>query len=121
NNTGRRNSGPSDVRIQRTDSLFVSKTAQNQCAASAYTYFMNNRVDIFTSSEPVPRSGLYRVSHTKHPIRDIKLLKGRRFPACPECSGALQFDLIESLLVESASERFRFLVAGESQPELKSA
>ena len=56
------------------------------------------------------RTGVYRVSHAKHPIRDIKLLKGRSFPACPKCSSALQFALIRRIPVESATERFRFLM-----------
>jgi hypothetical protein len=71
---------------------------------------MDHRGDTFTTDEQVPRSGVYRVSHAKHAIRDIKLLKGRSFPACPKCSSALQFALIRPIPVESATERFRFLM-----------
>jgi len=70
----------------------------------------------FKTDEEVPSSGLYRVFHTKHPIRDIRLLKGKTFPACPQCSSAVQFALISAIQIESAGGRFRLLMqtdAGE--------
>jgi hypothetical protein len=63
------------------------------------------------TDEQVPRSGTYRVSHA-HVIRDIRLLKGKIFPACPKCSSSMEFLLISAIPVESAAERFRFLMQG---------
>jgi hypothetical protein len=71
---------------------------------------MDNHSDNFTTDEQVPRSGLYRVSHAKHAIRDIKLLRRGSFPACPKCKLPVQFSLIEAIPIESASQRFRFLM-----------
>ena len=71
---------------------------------------MDQRVDTFMTDEQVPRSGVYRVAHRKHPIRDIKLLKDVTFPSCPKCSSAVQFALVSAISVESSRERFRFLM-----------
>jgi hypothetical protein len=64
----------------------------------------------FKTSEEIPRSGVYRVLHTEHPIRDGRLLKGRAFPACPRCSSTIQFTLINAIQIESAGGRFRLLM-----------
>ena len=64
----------------------------------------------FESSEQVPRSGLYRVNHTRHPIRDIVLLQGRTFPVCPRCLSEIEFALISAIPMESAEGRFRLLM-----------
>jgi DTW domain-containing protein YfiP len=69
----------------------------------------------FKTNEEVPRSGLYRISHTKHPMRDIRLLKGKTFPACPQCSSAIQFALISAIQMESAGARFRLLMQDERE------
>jgi len=71
---------------------------------------MDNRRDTFTTDEQVSISGVYRVSHAQHAIRDIKILKGKSFPACPKCNVAVQFSFIEAIPIESATERFRFLM-----------
>lgn len=71
---------------------------------------MDNHNDKFLTHEQVPRSGTYRVSHAEHAIGNIKLLKGSSFPPCPECSAAVQFALIRAIPIESARERFRFLM-----------
>jgi hypothetical protein len=71
---------------------------------------MDKRVETFMSGEQVPRSGVYRVGHRKHSIRDIKLLKDGRFPPCPKCLSAVRFTLVIAILAESAKERFRFLM-----------
>jgi hypothetical protein len=39
----------------------------------------------------------------------ITLLKGHYFPACAICTVPVHFRLIQSLIVESARERFRLL------------
>ena len=70
---------------------------------------MGNR-STFKTNEEVPRSGIYRVLHTEHSIRDIRLLKGKTFPACPRCSSAIRFTLISAMQIESAGERFRLLM-----------
>jgi hypothetical protein len=64
----------------------------------------------FKTNEEIPRSGIYRVSHTEHAIRDIRLLKGKIFPACPRCLSAIQFSLISAIPIESAGARFRLLM-----------
>jgi hypothetical protein len=69
----------------------------------------------FKTNEEVPRSGLYRVFHTDHPIRDIRLLKGKTFPACPNCSSVIQFALIGAIRVESAGARFRLLMQDDAR------
>jgi hypothetical protein len=63
------------------------------------------------TDEQVPRSGTYRVFHG-HVIRDIRLLKGKIFPACPKCSSSMDFLLISAIPVESATGRFRVLKQG---------
>jgi hypothetical protein len=70
---------------------------------------MGNR-STFKTNEEVPRSGIYRVLHTKHSMRDITLLKGKTFPACPGCLSAIQFVLIRAIPIESAGARFRLLM-----------
>ncbi len=90
----------------------LSKTEQTPGASNSYSLTMDNG-DILKTKEQVPRSGIYRVSHT-HPIRDIRLLRGKIFPACPKCSSAMQFALISAIPVESAAGRFRFLMQGTS-------
>jgi len=64
----------------------------------------------FKTNEEVPRSGIYKVLHAEHSIRDIRLLKGKTFPACPRCSSAIQFTLISAIQIESAGGRFRLLM-----------
>jgi hypothetical protein len=56
---------------------------------------MDKRVDTFISGEQVPRSGVYRVGHRKHSIRDIKLLKMAAFHHA--LNAHPQFDLPWSL------------------------
>jgi hypothetical protein len=69
----------------------------------------------FKTNEEVPRSGLYRFFHTDHPIRDIRLLKGKTFPACPNCSSAIHFALISAIRIESAGARFRLLMQDDAR------
>lgn len=71
---------------------------------------MDKCVDTFMTHEQVPKSGVYRVAHRKHRIRDIKLLKDVTFPSCPKCSSAVKFALVSAIPAESARERFRFLM-----------
>lgn len=61
------------------------------------------------TGEQVPRSGTYRVFHA-HALRDIRLLSGNIFPACPRCSDVIRFALISAIPVESAAGRFRLLM-----------
>jgi len=44
---------------------------------------MHKRVNTVMTDEQVPRSGIYRVAHRKHPIQNIKLLKDVSFPSLP--------------------------------------
>jgi hypothetical protein len=78
--------------------------------SDSYSLIVDHR-DILQTKEQVPRSGTYRVLHT-HPIRDIRLLKGKIFPACPKCSATMQFVLISAIPIESAAGRFRLLMQG---------
>jgi len=64
----------------------------------------------FKTQEEVRRSGVYSVSHAEHSMRDIRLLKGKAFPACPRCSSAIQFTLLSAIEMESVSARFRLLM-----------
>jgi hypothetical protein len=64
----------------------------------------------FKTNEEAPRSGVYRLLHTDNPIRDIRLLKGKAFPACARFSSAIDFTLMSAIQIELAGARFRLLM-----------
>jgi hypothetical protein len=65
----------------------------------------------FRSGATVPHSGTYSVSHSHPLIRETSLLRGRLFPTCPQCYDLITFTLVNQVAVESASSRFRLLMA----------
>jgi len=64
----------------------------------------------FKTNDEIPRSGVYRVFHAQHPMREICLLKDKTFPACPQCLSPIRFALISAIPIESARGRFRLLM-----------
>ena len=74
----------------------------------------------FKTNDEIPRSGVYRVFHAQHPMREICLLKDKTFPACPQCSSPIRFALISAIPIESAAGRFRLLMqAGCTRPHIR--
>jgi hypothetical protein len=70
----------------------------------------DRRRNTFDSGQSISHSGRYTVIHKAHALRNsITLLKGHYFPACAICTVPVHFRLIQSLIVESARERFRLL------------
>jgi len=52
----------------------------------------------FRPGEIVPHSGIYRIDHDPtHPLmpREVTVIKGRRFPTCPQCRG-ISFELVHA-------------------------
>jgi hypothetical protein len=71
---------------------------------------IQNRESTFHSGQIVSTSGHYKISHQPHALGcDVALLKGNYFPSCAICRAPVQFLLTQSIVVESAQERFRLL------------
>ena len=81
---------------------------------------IQNRESTFHSGQIVSTSGHYKISHRPHALgSDTALLKGNYFPSCAICKAPVQFRLSQSIVVESAQERFRLL--RESTPTRRAA
>ena len=81
---------------------------------------IQNRESTFHSGQIVSTSGHYKISHRLHSLgSDIALLRGNYFPSCAICKVPVQFRLTQSVVVESAQERFRLLC--ESMPARNAA
>ncbi len=65
----------------------------------------------FRSGANVPFSGIYSLSHSHPLIHSTRLLQGHIFPSCPKCHDVITFTLMNQVIVESASSRFRLLMA----------
>ena len=49
----------------------------------------------FRTSEIVPDSGIYRVTHAEHRLpHEVTLLKGAAFPRCSKCKEAVTFMVV---------------------------
>lgn len=69
-----------------------------------------HRATRFTPGQRVPASGTYRVIHA-HPMRpEISLLAGGLFPRCAQCRRVVEFELMSAVPLESAQNRFRWLM-----------
>lgn len=64
----------------------------------------------YSSGEPVPRSGTFRLKHRHSGIREITLLKNHIFPSCSHCAAPVHYTFVNWLPSESASSRFRLLM-----------
>jgi hypothetical protein len=50
---------------------------------------------VYGTGEPVPESGVYRVSHSAHRLpHEVTLLHGHRFPRCEKCGELVEFRLV---------------------------
>lgn len=67
---------------------------------------------LFSNGNTVPRSGVYGILHIRHHLTlEAHLIQGHIFPSCPRCDDSVMFKLITPIVVESASARFRLLMA----------
>ena|SRR5438105_12375310 len=49
----------------------------------------------FLSGEVVPKSGIYKVTHTQHRLpHEVTVLSGQIFPPCAKCGNAVIFKLL---------------------------
>jgi len=54
-------------------------------------------VEIFKPGDPVPKSGIYRVTHAGHHYdHEVTCLSGISFPECRQCGERVRFSLIIS-------------------------
>lgn len=68
----------------------------------------------FSSGSTVPRSGVYGTLHARHHlVLEANLIQGHIFPSCPRCDDPIVFKLVTPIVAESASARFRLLMAKE--------
>jgi len=53
---------------------------------------------IYRTGEPIPESGVYKVSHSAHRLPDeVTLLHGQRFPRCEKCVDLVEFELVKNI------------------------
>jgi hypothetical protein len=53
--------------------------------------------NVFRTDEPVPRTGIYAVSHAEHRLpREVTVFAGQVFPRCAKCSNAVTFQLVRA-------------------------
>jgi hypothetical protein len=61
----------------------------------------------WTTGSPVPRNGVYKVSHSDHVLpNEVTLLAGQMFPRCAACATPVTFSLKRSLSEQSVSAGF---------------
>jgi hypothetical protein len=73
---------------------------------------MKSKRNKFDTGQSIFHSGRYTVTHKAHALpNSVTLLRGNYFPACAMCTFPVHFQLTQSLLVESARERFRLLTS----------
>ena len=69
-----------------------SKRSPLHLVKSAPTKTVKHHTD-----ETVPKSGIYRVRHSKHRVpHEVTLLRDERFPRCAKCDSAVVFELVRA-------------------------
>lgn len=53
---------------------------------------------IYKSSDTIPESGIYRVTHAQHRLpHEVTLIEGQTFPPCAKCRDEVRFELVREL------------------------
>ena len=53
---------------------------------------------LYQSSETIPVSGIYRVSHDQHRLpHEVTLIAGQVLPPCAQCHAQVRFELVREL------------------------
>lgn len=71
------------------------------------------KVQQFRPGEDVPKSGIYKVSHSgHHHDHEVTCLSGERFPDCHQCGDRVRFSL---LIAAHAVQRHTHFYQGDAQ------
>jgi hypothetical protein len=53
---------------------------------------------IYKSTDMIPESGIYRVTHAQHRLpHEVTLIEGQSFPPCAQCRDEVEFELVREL------------------------
>ncbi|MGZ4829817.1 MAG: hypothetical protein ACXVJL_16475 [Candidatus Angelobacter sp.] len=53
---------------------------------------------LYKSSDTIPESGIYRVTHAEHRLpHEVTLIGGQIFPPCAKCHEEVRFELVREL------------------------
>jgi hypothetical protein len=64
----------------------------------------------FRTGLKIPRSGIYKVTHSAHRLpHEVTLLQGQIFPRCESCASNVQFELINAAQ-EIEKDEFRVVL-----------
>jgi hypothetical protein len=80
---------------------------------------------MFQTGQPVPESGIYRVTHSGHRLpHEVTLLKDQLFPRCSKCDDHVEFEIL-ALAPTMADRRGRIVLYElpviEGDPDQQSA
>ena len=66
---------------------------------------------IYRAGEPIPESGIYRISHSEHRLpHEVTLLRGQRFPKCEKCGELVEFELMKGVPHIGSGANFRVIL-----------
>ena len=66
---------------------------------------------IYRAGEPIPESGIYKVSHSEHRLpHEVTLLHGQRFPRCEKCGELVKFGLVKVVPQINSGADFRVIL-----------